>query len=67
MTDEQARERAERYAQRVYAAEAEVHDLRSKYRRLERDRNALLSQLRDLKAENDELSAKLAEARVEAS
>lgn len=54
---DQLRERAERYAQRAHAAELEVVDLRDKLRRIERDRNALLAQVRELGEALDQATA----------
>lgn len=67
MSDAQTAERAEKYAARAHAAELEVHDLRDKLRRMERDRNVLLAQVRDQQAMIDDLNESLHQARVEAS
>lgn len=48
----QLRERAEALAHRAHTAELALADLKAKYQRLERDRNALLAELRDLAEEH---------------
>jgi DNA repair exonuclease SbcCD ATPase subunit len=44
---DQLRERAETLGARAFTAEKQLADLRAKYERLERDRNALLALIRE--------------------
>lgn len=67
MTDDQTRERAEKYAARAHAAETALTELRDKYRHLERDRNALLAQVRELHAIIDDMTEGLRVAACQTS